>query len=306
MPSTRRQAPAGQHRFPRTAPAELCHPYLDEWACWQRAARYAETTATVRARTVDRFARESSVSPVTATHDDLVGWFADHSDLSRSSSALYFDHLNSWFGWLIRMDYRTDNPMRKLMKPSRTIGEPRPCSDGDLIRLLSVQMHRRTRVMVLLAALAGLRVSEVARVKGEDIDAGRRVIWVVGKGSTRKSIPLHPALLAAAQEMPRAGWWFPGRYERAGACMQACSVSHVIGRAMRRAGVPGTPHALRHWFGSTLLADGADLRTVQELLRHSSVATTQIYTRVPDDRRQEAVALLDPWARAREELMRNH
>jgi integrase/recombinase XerD len=71
-----------------------------------------------------------------------------------------------------------------------------------------------------------------------------------------------------------------------------------------RAGVPGTPHALRHWFGTGLLAGGADLRTVQECLRHQSVATTQIYTRAPDDRRHEAIAGLDPWASARAQLRR--
>jgi site-specific recombinase XerD len=77
--------------------------------------------------------------------------------------------------------------------------------------------------------------------------------------------------------------------------VHAKSVSSIIGMAMRRAGVVGTPHSLRHWYGTTLLEDGADLRTVQELLRHKSVATTQIYTRVPDARRTAAVARLDPF-----------
>ncbi|MBM4695632.1 tyrosine-type recombinase/integrase [Rhodococcus hoagii] len=59
------------------------------------------------------------------------------------------------------------------------------------------------------------------------------------------------------------------------------SVSQIIGKAMRRAGLERTAHRLRHWYGTTLLDDGADLRVVQELLRHASLSTTQIYTKVP-------------------------
>jgi integrase/recombinase XerD len=67
---------------------------------------------------------------------------------------------------------------------------------------------------------------------------------------------------------------------------------------MRRAGVAGTPHSLRHWYASTLLDDGADLRTVQELLRHTSIQTTQVYTKVRDERRVSAVDRLDPFRAA--------
>lgn len=299
MPPRTSNRPKNQHRFERTTPMEFCDPKLAEWVDWQRAAKLAESTATRRARRVDLFARERNVIPVTVPHGEIISWFAAHDDWSRSTAALYFEYLNSWFTWLQRMDYRLDNPMLKLLKPTRAVGEPRPVGDEDLIRLLSIRMYGRTRVMILLAALAGLRVSEVARVKGEDVDHGRSLLWVVGKGGKRRSIPLHPRLLAAAQEMPRKGWWFPGEYERTGQPVRSTSVSTIIGQAMRRAGVPGTPHALRHWFATALLASGADLRTVQELMRHASVATTQIYTRVPDDRRHEAVGALDPWAAAR-------
>jgi len=271
-------------------------------SAWQLAARLAPATGKRRASTVDNFARESGVNPVTATSAELMRWFARRDDLSRSTSALYFEYLNAWFTWLIRMEYRMDNPLLKLQKPSKSIGEPRPVTDEHLVRLLATRVHSRTRVMMMLAALAGMRVSEIARVKGEDIDLGRAQIWVVGKGGKRT-----PATSAADHRGPHHAAHrlvVPLEYEREGQCVRSSSVSTIIAGVMHRAGVPGTPHALRHWFGSTLLSGGADLRTVQECLRHSSVATTQIYTKVTDDRRHEAVGGLDPWASARAQLRR--
>lgn len=75
---------------------------------------------------------------------------------------------------------------------------------------------------------------------------------------------------------------------------------HIISLTMRRADIAGTPHKLRHWFGTTLLHDGADLLTVKELLRHASVSTTQVYVKIPDARRHDAILKLDPWRGLRE------
>jgi len=109
------------------------------------------------------------------------------------------------------------------------------------------------------------------------------------------SVLSYPLLVDAALTMPTRGWWFPSNRRRPGDHVRGKGVSDIIGNAMRRADARGTPHCLRHWTGTTLLDDGADLRTVQELLRHKSVATTQIYTKVPDARRHDAVNRLDPY-----------
>jgi integrase/recombinase XerD len=287
-------ATAGRaHRFQgvtRTAPRD---PLLDEWAAWQRVRRLTTRTVTFRCRTAERFAEEMGVSGVSARCEDVIGWLNSHGEWSRSTSGAYFSMLHAWFAWLVARGYRPDNPMAELQAPARPRGEPRPLSDAELQHLLGTRMHHRTRVMIYLAALAGLRVAEIARVKGSDVDVSRRVIWVCGKGSSKNTVPLHPLLVATASTMPRAGWWFPSENDPSKPVL-AVSVSQVISRVMRRAGVSGTPHALRHWYGTSLLAAGADLRTVQACLRHASVATTQIYTQVPDDRRHEAIAALNP------------
>ena len=185
--------------------------------------------------------------------------------------------------------------MLKLGSPRYPDRMPRPVSDDGLLRLLLIRMHHRTRIMILLASLAGLRVHEIAKVRGGDIDITAQTIYVEGKGGNRSIIPLHPLLVEAAHTMPKRGWWFPGNSRRPGQHIHSKGVSDIIGNAMRRADVAGTPHKLRHWFGTTLLDEGVDVRTIQTLLRHKSLATTQIYTKVPDGRRHDAISRLDPF-----------
>lgn len=297
MPTTRR-GPNRGHRFTRTGPPAPLEPLLAEWLDQLRTEHKSPRTISVYVSTVARFAKESGVSAASACRGDVIAWFNDHDEWARNTSAQNFSSLSLWFKWLLREGHRTDNPMAKITKVTQLRGEPRPVTNGELVHLLALpRMHQRTRVMILLAALAGLRAGEISRVKGSDVDLSRGVLWVRGKGRggrPDKTVPLHPLLVTAAQDMPRQEWWFPSA-EDPERPMRSESVTAGIGAAMTRAGVSGTPHALRHWYGSTLLANGADLRTVQECMRHASITATQIYTRVPDDRRHEAVATLDPF-----------
>lgn len=274
---------------------QTTHPRIDEWRTWQLAQGLALRTVTERVRLIERFRAGISEDPVTAAHGPIVEWMASDGGSPRpwgqSTRATYRSALCAWFDWLVRMDYRPDNPMVKVGSVRVPKREARPVADEHLPRLLASRMHTRTRVMVLLAAYAGLRVHEIAKVRGEDFDIIARTLTVVGKGGKRARMPLHDRLAEIAGAMPARGWWFPSR-DRTGH-VQARSVSAMISQVMRRAGVPGTPHSLRHWFATTLVDEDVDIRTVQELLRHASLATTQIYTRVSDERRRAAVDKLD-------------
>ncbi len=279
------------------APMETgCHPLLGEWELWQTAKRLSRVTVNERVRVIALFATESGCSPSSAQAIEIMRWVASHDDdWSASTAATYHSYLRAWFTWLTMMDYRADNPMVKIGAPKYPDRVPRPVADDGLVKLLVSRMHHRTRVMVLLATLAGMRVGEIARVRGEDFDLGKRVVYMTGKGGKRDALPLHHLLVEAAHTMPERGWWFPSNSNRPGQHVHSKGVSDIIGQAMRRAGTAGTPHSLRHWFGTTLLDDGADVRLVQTLLRHRSLATTAIYTKVPDHRRHDAIGRLDPF-----------
>lgn len=265
---------------------------LDDWEIWQTAQRLSRRTIDERVRVLRKLHTETRIQPQSIEAVDIVRWIADNADWSDSTAATYSSYLTAWFKWLQVTDRRMDNPMVKVGTPKLPDREPRPISDRAVLTLLQTPMRSKTRAMILLALLAGLRVHEIAKIRGEDFDHPAGLLWVKGKGRKLKSVPLHPRLVELASEMPEAGWWFPMR----GAPTEhvlAKSVSDIVGRTMRRAGVPGTPHALRHWFGSTLLDEEVDIRVVQELLRHKSIASTQIYTSVPTHRRRDAITRLN-------------
>lgn len=266
---------------------------LTVWRTWQQAQGLSRRTITERVAVVERMARAVQVAPELVDHGQVTEWLAGHDRWTPSTRATYHASLRAWFRWLVLHGHRVDNPMDLLAKPRRPRGVPHPVSDAQLARLLSTRMHRRTRVMLQLACLAGLRAHEVAKVRGEDVDLDARTITVLGKGGVEVVLPLHQDLVDAAATMPAAGWWFPS-HVRAGEPIRGHSVTGMVSDVMRRAGVRGSAHWLRHWFGTTLVDSGTDLRTAQTLLRHASLATTQIYTAVRDSRRVEAVERLDP------------
>lgn len=267
---------------------------LDRWVMAMRAAGNAERTYVERRRLLERVARHTGQQPAEFTADALAEYLAGlHSAATRST---YWGGLRAWFVWLVDVEeLRADNPMRKLRRPKVPRRRPRPVTDDQLQRVLAAANRRRTRTWVLLATYQGLRVHEIAKVRGEDVDLVGGTLRVLGKGGTDEELPLHPLVAAEAEHYPRRGWWFPSyeKYGRGGEHVLANTVSQIIGNAFRRAGVQCSAHQLRHWFGTnTLRAAGGNLRVAQELLRHASIATTALYTQVDDSERRAAIMAL--------------
>lgn len=268
---------------------------INEWRTWQYAKSLSQRTVTERAATVARMADWCGKKPEAVSAADIVEWLAEGGDWSPNTRWTYHTTLTAWFLWLQKVGHRADNPMVNIDRPRRDKGEPRPVSNRDMLRLLAVRAHRRTRAMILLAAFQGLRVHEIAKIKGEHFDLVERTLTVTGKGGRTVVMPLHYRIMQLAADMPRRGFWFPGPDR---GHQRRESVGGTIKEAMVRAGVPGSAHALRHWFGTALTESGVDLRVVQTLMRHRSLATTEIYTAVSDRRRAEAIDRIDPFALA--------
>ena len=282
-------------RLVRSTDGDDALPPLEAWEIQMRGAGLSERTI-INSVNVLSHLESHADRPLSDVRPIDVSRFLARPNLKQWSRANYFSSIARFYKWY--GENGGTDVTAKLPRPKCPKGVPRPITDGQLQTLLATRMHRRTRVMILLAALAGLRVHEIARVRGEDVDPIGRTLRVTGKGNKTAVLPLHPLLAEAATTMPRSGWWFPSNSKRPGQPITWRAVSQIIQQAMVRAEIPGgTAHRLRHWYGSTLVGDGADLRTAQTLLRHSNLNTTAVYVQVHDEKRMEAIDRLDPFGR---------
>ena len=257
------------------------------WQNWILASGFAATTAHDWPNTVERACRATGRDPMSLTTEDIASYLA--AQRTPNTRQAYYNALASWHRWLLETGRREDNPMAQLRRPRVPRGTPRPVSTANLQRLLATPLRPKTRVAIILAAYAGLRVHEIAKFRGEDLDRDERVLLVTGKGGVTYRLPAADPILVATEIMPTHGYWYPGP---SGGHVVSRTMTARITNAMRKAGIPGTPHALRHWYATHLLREGADAVTVQELMRHASLATTQVYVKADPERRRDAVLRL--------------
>lgn len=227
--------------------------------------------------------------------------------------------LRSFFRFLMREQYVAQNPFSGLRAPKRRQSLPRVLSIAEVERLLNAPgqlgnealkketdairrqwlTYASARDSAILEVLysSGMRVSELTSLNEEHIDLLSGVIKVRGKGKKERLCPIGgPALKALRTALEKRPAKLSGGRARAsvttvflnrlGGRLTARSVERLMKTCLRRAGLNPrlSPHALRHSFATHLLDAGADLRSVQELLGHSSLSTTQIYTHVTIER----------------------
>jgi integrase/recombinase XerC len=194
----------------------------------------------------------------------------------------------------------------RLRGPRVKKGLPRPVTPDEAVHLAATVdeeaaepwIGARDRAVLLLLYGAGLRISEALSLPGKAVPL-REAIMVTGKGGKQRVVPLLPIVRAGMAEYVRLCPWpiVPDepvfRGAKGGPLAQGM-VQRAMARARVALGLPATatPHALRHSFATHLLGAGADLRSLQELLGHASLASTQIYTRV------DAATLLDVYRSA--------
>jgi integrase/recombinase XerD len=264
--------------------------YLAQWAAWMRAA--GRSNATIRTRlsgmqTLCHHAGRDNPAKIVAA--DVTSWLGDcEKPWTRST---YWMTVRCWVEWALDEHIICADPTAGLPRPRQPQCVPRPVSDA-VIRALLASPPSRVRAYVALGALAGLRVHEIAKVRGEDLDIEAGWLFVDGKGGQRCALPLHPELAAIAASLPPVDYWFPGR--DAGH-VSGQWVGECIRRALRSVGSNATAHQLRHAFGTAVLRSSRDLRVTQELLRHASPTSTAIYTQVADVDKINAIRRLG-WA----------
>jgi len=259
-----------------------------------------------------------------ATADDLRAYLGHlaRQGFAASSQARRLSALRQFFKFLYGEGLRGDDPTGILDAPKKGRTLPKTLSVDDVTRLIARAeteanepdgnplLKRRMHLLVELLYATGMRVSELVSLPASVLAQTGRFLVVKGKGNKERLVPLsraavtameayRTALAAEADDDPPAGdFLFPAASKEGHLPRQvfARDLKALAGRAGIRAATL-SPHVLRHAFASHLLQNGADLRAVQELLGHSDISTTQIYTHVLEERLHELVQTHHPLAK---------
>ena len=268
------------------------------------AARRAPRTVDAYRRDLADLAGFLGRSPADATTDDLQAWLADLRGRGQASSSIARRAAasRSFYNHLVLLGRRKDNPAAELDLPRRRTRLPRTLSPGEVERLIQA-----ANALVELLYGAGLRVSEAVGLDRGRIDLDNRVVRCLGKGDKERIVPFGREGVEAVRRYLARGRPFLDKRHRPelflnaqGGALTRAGVFLILRRLAAKAGLDPTrvhPHLLRHSFATHLLEGGADLRSVQEMLGHADLGTTEIYTHVSDARRRDTYFSAHPHAR---------
>jgi integrase/recombinase XerD len=275
-------------------------------------------------RTVDAYRRD-----LTALRTAIDKPLADASleDLERYAAQLRADGLagstiarrtaaaRSFYGHLQLLGVRPDNPAAAVKLPRRARPLPKTLSPSEVERLIEAAAGTepralRDQALVELLYGAGLRVSEAVGLDKAGVDLDGRLVRVVGKGGKERVVPVGRAAVEALRRYLARGRPYLDRRHRSelflnarGGPLTRAGMFLILRRLAERAALDPErvhPHLLRHSFATHLLEGGADLRSVQEMLGHADLATTELYTHVSDRRRREQYFQAHPHGRRKD------
>jgi site-specific recombinase XerD len=259
------------------------------------------------------WATERGKEPGGLVYRDLRSYAAVLSGrgLASSSVARKLAAVRSLHGHLVRTGDAAQNPAELMPSPKRGTRLPRVLGPDQIAALLeripaSGPLEVRDRALFELAYACGLRAEEIVNLDLETPDFDSETLRVAGKGSVTRIVPMgEPAQRALERYLQVARPALSANRDeqalflsRRGRRLSPSDVRRRLERWVREAAVAGhvSPHTLRHSFATHLLEGGADLRSIQELLGHASVSTTQVYTRVEPQRLRRQYARSHPRA----------
>ena len=272
-------------------------------------------------RTVDAYRRDLADiaaflegSPEKATPERLAAYVASMRarGLAATTIGRRIAALRSFYRHQMLIGARTDNPAAELDLPRRARTLPRTLSPGEAERLIEAASGTapralRDRALVELMYGAGLRVSEAVGLDRAAVDLEGRLVRCLGKGSKERVVPIGREAADALRRYLARGRPFLDRRHRPelflnaqGGALTRAGAFLILRKLAATAGLEPDrvhPHLLRHSFATHLLEGGADLRSVQEMLGHADLSTTERYTHVSDRRRRELFFQAHPHAR---------
>ena len=309
----------GRRRLPRAPISRRVEAFLEMMAAERGAARNTIESYRRDLEDFSAFATARGRAPEEADAATVRAYLARLSGagLAPRTSARRLSALGQFFGFLFAEGVRGDDPTATIDRPRQGRPLPKYLGEEEVENLLAAVHRRGGAEGVRLAALVevlyatGLRVSELVGLPLAAISRDGRVLVVRGKGAKERMVPLgEPAARAvAAYKAVRADfmpkerrptherWLFPSR--SAEGHLTRARFGQMLKEVAREAGLDTrrvSPHVFRHSFASHLLAHGADLRALQQMLGHADIGTTQIYTHVLEERLKALVRRAHPLA----------
>ena len=294
---------------------ELADTFLSYLA---RVRNYSPNTAAAYAQDLDCFliwASNCGIDVLQATHRDFRRFLSSLSGAGYAKTTVNrrLSAVRSFYSWLVREGVIESNPAAVVSSPKLPKSLPHVLSQEDVEKLLkcadaSTPAGALDAALVELLYASGARIGEVASLDVDRIDFSDKSVRLFGKGSKERIVPLYPAALHAldaylahARPVLLANHKGGLTVEEAadaqralfinarGARMSERSLRARFEKLLAQAGLAGmaTPHTMRHTFATEVLDGGADLRSVQEMLGHASLSTTQIYTHLTPERLRE-------------------
>lgn len=275
---------------------------------------------TVRSYRIDleafqSWAERTNVAPLSATQRDLRRYLAELSRAGYSTTTVdrHLSSLRGLYKWMVREGVIESEAVTSLSTPKAPRTLPRTMTDEDVQALLATcdvdePVGLRDRAFLELLYATGARISEIAALDVRSVDLAQEQVRLFGKGSKERIVPIYEVaanwvaryldesrpVLLAKREPSRDALFISTRGNPMSAdALRTCFEHHVT-----LAGLDPdlTPHAMRHTYATELLSGGADLRSVQELLGHESLSTTQVYTHLSVERLKDATRYAHPRA----------
>jgi integrase/recombinase XerD len=298
-----------------TAPTPAPDPQVSAFLALL-AARRAPRTVDAYRRDLADLSAYLGKSPTDASAEEIDAWLADLRNRGQapSSIARRAAAARAFFRHLVLLGVREDNPAADVQLPRRRPRLPRTLAPSEVERLIAAAngttpRSLRDRALVELLYGAGLRVSETVGLERGGVDLENRVVRCIGKGDKERVVPLGREGVEALRRYLSRGRPYLDRRHRPelflnaqGGALTRAGAFLILRRLAAKAGLDPQrvhPHALRHSFATHLLEGGADLRSVQEMLGHADLATTELYTHVSDRRRRDTYFSAHPHARRR-------
>ncbi len=304
--------------------AELIYPWIDNFLNMMRSTRNASpnTLSAYRGDLTEfaRFAGRRQTTPERANADQVRAYLRalDEKGLAASTAARRLSALKRFYRFVVDMGFRDDDPTSSMDGPKLGQRLPKYLSEAEVDGLLEAAKRRPgadgKRLTALLEVLyaTGLRVSELVTLPLSSFLRESPVLIVNGKGDKERMVPLgEPAQDAVQDYLHIRDSFLPkgrakarsNRYLFASRAREGHLTRHRFGQMLKELAVEAgidrkrvSPHVLRHSFASHLLANGADLRALQQMLGHADISTTQIYTHVMEERLRALVETSHPLA----------